>query len=301
MSVDVKPRQLIPKDELRRLGQRSDRRGFVQLSKHLALIVGLAWLSDAMSDSAFYLVFVFLYGVALVFLFAALHESIHNTAFHSRRINETVAALCGFVLLIPARYFRLFHFAHHRYTQVTSRDPELQVDKPANRWDFWWQMSGLPLWWSLIRTLLRCALGQVNETFVRGEDKAVVMVEARIHLALYAILVLLSLQSASDFLLWFWVIPLLLAQPMLRLYLLAEHHGCDFGDDMLCNSRTTHSSTLVRFLAWNMPFHAEHHYLPSIPFFQLPSLHGYLKNHIKFQQPGYLAFIGSVYRDLARG
>ena len=39
---------------------------------------------------------------------------------------------------------------------------------------------------------------------------------------------------------------------------------------MLENSRTTYTNALVRFLAWNMPFHAEHHAWPSIPFHALP-------------------------------
>ena len=76
--------------------------------------------------------------------------------------------------------------------------------------------------------------------------------------------------AGSTLLLWYWVVPALLGQPMLRLYLLAEHSACPRSADMLENTRTTYTNALVRFLAWNMPFHAEHHAWPSIPFHALP-------------------------------
>ena len=47
-----------------------------------------------------------------------------------------------------------------------------------------------------------------------------------------------------------------LGQPALRLYLLAEHTGCPAVPDMLANSRTVLTNAVVRWLAWNMPFHA---------------------------------------------
>ena len=42
------------------------------------------------------------------------------------------------------------------------------------------------------------------------------------------------------------VVPVLLGQPMLRLYLLAEHTGCPMSPDMLENSRTVHRNPVVR-------------------------------------------------------
>lgn len=42
---------------------------------------------------------------------------------------------------------------------------------------------------------------------------------------------------------------------------------------MFLNTRTTLTTRVVRFLAWNMPYHAEHHAMPSVPFHKLPVLH----------------------------
>jgi hypothetical protein len=38
----------------------------------------------------------------------------------------------------------------------------------------------------------------------------------------------------------YWIVPALLGQPWLRLFLLAEHAGCPQVRDMLANSRTTY-------------------------------------------------------------
>ena len=42
----------------------------------------------------------------------------------------------------------------------------------------------------------------------------------------------------------------------------------------LTNTRTTLTNAAVRLLMWNMPFHAEHHLYPSIPFHRLADAHG---------------------------
>jgi fatty acid desaturase len=112
--------------------------------------------------------------------------------------------------------------------------------------------------------------------------------EARAMLGLYGLAALSLL--ASPVLLWVWVVPALLGQPALRLYLLAEHGDCPRVADMLANTRTTFTTGLVRFLAWNMPYHTEHHVFPSVPFHRLPALHAHLRAHLKVTAPGYAAF-----------
>ena len=103
----------------------------------------------------------------------------------------------------------------------------------------------------------------------------------------------------TPLLLWVWLLPVLLGQPVLRLYLLAEHGRCPFVADMLQNTRTTFTNRLVRFLAWNMPFHAEHHAFPAVPFHRLPALHAELAPHLKSVSPGYRAFTRRYLRSLA--
>jgi fatty acid desaturase len=279
----------IERQELRELRRLSDRRGLIHLAGHLAALLAAAALVAVAPGLAWRLLAQALEGAILVFLFAPLHESVHRTAFRNRRLNDVVSAAIGFLLLLPAGYFRFFHFAHHRYTQDPRQDPELATPKPATRRQWFWVASGLPLWRDQARGLLRHAAGRIDEPYLAGLAGKRVVREARLHLALYLAIAAMSLLLGSGATLTYWVVPALLGQPWLRLYLMAEHTGCPLVPDMLANSRTTRTNALVRFFAWNMPFHAEHHAFPAVPYHALPRLHRRLAPVIQVTARGYLA------------
>ena len=91
---------------------------------------------------------------------------------------------------------------------------------------------------------------------------------------------------------------MVLGQPMLRLYLMAEHGRCPPVANMLENTRTTFTNRLVRWIAWNMPYHAEHHAWPTVPFHKLPSLHRLTRPHLKKTSDGYISFHREFTGDL---
>ena len=283
-------------DALSALVERSDRKGLAHLALHVLAIVAAGAVYAAAFDTAWMLPAAWLYGTALVFLFAPLHETVHYTAFRSRALNRTVSAACGWILLLPARYFRAFHLEHHRYTQDPERDPELAVAPPATWRGYLWRVSGFQYWTSRVRTMLTHAGGLVTERYIGPTERAAVVREARIHLASYVAVATVSAVAGSAAVLWVWLLPVVLGQPMLRLYLLAEHTGCPMVPEMLENSRTVHTNAVVRFLAWNMPYHAEHHAYAAIPFHALPRAHAALAPFVRVQSPGY----ASVHRDLVR-
>ncbi|MGI9302463.1 MAG: fatty acid desaturase [Gammaproteobacteria bacterium] len=281
-------------DTFKALSRRSDVKGLVHLSMHVAALAVAGVLVAKSSSSIWLLPTMFLLGVLLVFLFAPLHECIHGSAFRSSGLNRAVSLLCGLVLLLPPRYFRAFHFAHHRFTQDVQRDPELSRGRPANLRDYLWRVSGLPYWGERIATTLKHARGQIEECFIPAAQRGAIVQEARWLWGCYIAAAVLSLTLQSTAVVIYWLLPVALAQPVLRLYLLAEHTGCPNIADMLANSRTTKSNALVRALAWNMPYHAEHHRYPSLPFHALPKAHGYLVQYINAQASGYVR----VHRDL---
>lgn len=98
-----------------------------------------------------------------------------------------------------------------------------------------------------------------------------------------------------------WLLPLLRGAPFLRVYLLAEHARCPHGSSMLDNTRTPLTTRLVRVLAWNMPYHAEHHAFPAVPFHKLPAFHAHAKAHITHLQPGYIGFHRAYVKDTRAG
>jgi fatty acid desaturase len=277
-----------------RLAARSDARGLAQLGLHAIALLATGAMAWSARGTLWLLPAMVLHGVVLVFLFAPLHEAIHWTAFRSRWLNELVAWIGGAFLILPPEYFRAFHFAHHRHTQDPARDPELATAKPRSLGEYLWQASGVPYWRERITATLRHARGRVEEPFIGPRQRPRMVREARVLLAAYGLAALGSHVTSSDALAYLWLGPALLGQPFLRLYLMAEHTGCPLVASMLENSRTTRTLAPVRRLAWNMPYHAEHHAYPALPFHALPAAHRLLKDRIKVQADGYV----EVHREI---
>ena len=299
MDIDALPIARLPRETIRELSRRSDARGAVQLGTHAALLTITGLLLWASRGHAWLGAALLLHGLVLSFLFCALHECIHRTAFASRALNDAVAWVCGALLLLPPNYFRLFHFAHHRFTQHPARDPELLSPAPATLGAYAWRVSGLPYWRERLRTTLRHALiGRVTESFVPAPRAAEVVREARLLWGCYLAITAISLYLRRSDALIYWVVPALLGQPFLRLFLLAEHSGCAFGDDMLANTRTTYTNAAVLLLTWRMPYHGEHHSFPSVPFHALPRVNALLPAAGRVVAPGYLALHLALLRQL---
>lgn len=279
---------------IRSLSRRSDARGAGQLIRHGALI-GATGAGVALAEGGpLSLPAMALHGVALVFLFSPLHESIHRTAFASRRANAALAWLCGLVLLIPPTDFRHFHWAHHRHTQDPANDPELAMPRPASQGAYLVHLTGLPFWRDRVVGLLRQASGVAGQPYLPAIAERRVVREARLFLGAYAAIALAALATGSVAPLSYWLVPVLFGQPALRAFLLAEHAACPTVPDMARNTRTTLTSRLVRVIGWNMSFHAEHHLHPSVPFHALPRLHALVRHRIEHVSPGYPA----AHRDI---
>ena len=88
--------------------------------------------------------------------------------------------------------------------------------------------------------------------------------------------------------LWYWWLPLFLGEPVMRAIRMTEHVGRPNVRDMKVNTRTNLVSRPMRFLCWNMNYHAEHHYAASVPFHALPELHRKLHGYVHVEERGYL-------------
>jgi len=289
----------LDRETLRRLSRRSDVLGIRQIALHALLLAGTSTLVFAARGRLWLPPAMLLQGIALDFLFCALHETVHRTAFASRRLNDAVAWVAGALLLLPPEFFRAFHFAHHRFTQDAQRDPELARPPPATLRAYFWLISGIPNWTKRLTVSLRHAItGQVREPFVAAGKRAAVIREARILWGVYAAIFAASVLFRSQAALIYWIVPAMLGQPFLRIYLLAEHAGCGASDDPYANTRTTYTQRWVRTLAWQMPFHVEHHAFPAVPFHALAEVNGLIRSRIQVTAPGYLAMQRGLIRAL---
>jgi fatty acid desaturase len=73
------------------------------------------------------------------------HESAHYTLLRHKFLNDLIGDIfCMFPILSTVHFYRLFHLAHHQYTNDPERDPDLvtlggskMVDRfPMRRWEF---------------------------------------------------------------------------------------------------------------------------------------------------------------------
>lgn len=235
-------------------------------------------------------------GILMAFNFTILHETIHATPFKTNLLNVIVGRIASFIMVLPMTWFRYFHLAHHRFTNAPKTDPELNAPKPETIWQYIWHISGFSTWRGNIGKLIKNATRENHDPYVPAKGKAKIQLEARIMLALYAI-VFTFIIAGYTWIFWCWIIPAIIGQPFLRLYLLAEHGRCPMVSNMFENTRTIFTNRFVRFLAWNMPYHAEHHAYPTVPFHKLPMLHKLAAENLKTTSDGYVEFHSDYLAD----
>src|SRR5262245_5635297 len=196
-------RDLLTREQLQSFSVRSDGRGACQLASHLmALTVSTVRLATLWGT--WWTVPCFLMqGALLNWLYCGQHELSHGTVFKSRWLNEWAGRVIGFLQFYPRDFDQIQHFGHHRHTGDWEKDPELLRD-PYELQSYLLWFSGISYWHSRLSRLVRLMHGRVMEPYVRDDEKELVIREARWHVALYGMIVVLSIvfQSWTAFALW---------------------------------------------------------------------------------------------------
>jgi fatty acid desaturase len=288
----------LPREDLHALMVRSDGPALRRAACHLGVLVTTGALLWRLRATAWALPLLVAHGYVLAFVFCAFHETAHRTAFRTRWLNTAVGTLAGLLTFWPYRNYRVYHWEHHRFTQDQARDPELYFAKPASLGAYLFVLTGVPNLIRRVGDILRLARGRADRPWMAPAERRPLIVEARIYLSIYVLIGLASVLAGSPVALLVWIAPLLVGQAFLRPYLLAEHTACPFTRDCLENTRTTLTLPLVRLFPWNMPYHAEHHAYPAVPFYALPSLHAAVRARLANLEPGYVAATVKVNRYL---
>lgn len=293
--------RVVPAEVLKRLYARDDAKGLVQTAAHLLLLVAGGWLVLRAVGTWWIVPALLLQGILVNALFGALHEAVHYGAFKTRWMNDVLAFFAGAAILNNAGFYRHYHYAHHRYTQDPARDPELISAVVPKTWgQYLYRVSAIPFLLIRMRDIFLFPFGKRgNVDYIHEAGWPEVQRWGRWLLALYAALIVGSVALGTTVVLWVWFLPLLVGLPLLRLYLLCEHTLCPESDDGFANTRTTLSNPVVRFLMWNLPYHAEHHLFPNIPFHQLPEAHLHLRPHLKYVARSYTQVQREIIRSLA--
>ena len=132
-----------------RLNVRSD----AHRLRHLMLYCAVLGMTGSWIYFAFPLwqIMMIPHGILIAFLFTLQHECTHNTPFRSLWINSAIGHLIAFLLFQPFLWFRYFHLAHHKYTNIAGKDPELDGhEKPSSWGAFLRHLCTLDYWWAKV-------------------------------------------------------------------------------------------------------------------------------------------------------
>ena len=296
--------RVLANDELRALSVRSNWPGVIRLAIHVTLL-GLAGWWVAVAQGWWLLPALLALALVQVALFAPSHETMHQTVFTSTRANQIVGWLTFLPALQSSHFYAAFHYIHHRHTNVPGQDPELMLPEPKTLGQYAQRIMGVGYFRARLTMIIDAWRGDMTGPkyfYINDRQRPGVIRSVR---AMSLTLAVLAIGSGviwgwqTPFL--FWILPQLIGQPFLRGYLLAEHTGCTLDRNGLTNTRTTLTNRLVRLLMWDMPFHAEHHLYPSIPFHRLRDAHALLREKLAFVQPGYTRFNAGFVRSLRGG
>lgn len=275
--------------ELKALMRRSDRPALMRLAMWVSVLCCTGAMIWAASGTWWIVPAMFVHGVVMVHHFSLQHECVHYTVFRTRWLNDLAGNICGFVIMLPHQHFRYEHCDHHTYTQLHGQDPEL-IPLPKTIGGYLWYISSVPYWRNKFAELFRHVAGRLSageEVFLPKEARAVVFFEARLMAALYVAILVVCALTGWWAPVWYWWLPVLLGEPVMRAIRMTEHVGRPNVREMKDNTRTNLVSAPWRFLCWNMNYHAEHHYAASVPFHALPELHRKLNGYVHVEPRGY--------------
>lgn len=297
---------LIPPERLRELQQRrngpSARRFIAQSLAYFGSAAGLVLIDDLGI-----LVALLLINAVIQFgMFGMLHESCHNTVFTSRALNRLAGWVAALAQPMSPALMRAFHFEHHRHTHELADDPELGGLAFMARWPrgLMWlaTISGISLvvarvGWSMFAALTPATLELWDHVlpFVKPAERRRVAWEARLLLVIHGAVItaaIVWMPSLSRV-----YVGTLLGHALLAWYITCEHRGLPQQGSIFNRTRTLQTPGFVRWLVWNMPYHAEHHAWPAIPWHALPGVHAQVREHlVHVERPFYLHLHGGRQR-----
>ena len=263
-SAQANPKEFIERNTLR---------GLRAVCRDWLVIAGAISLSIYIEHWAVWVASVWVIGIMQFALAeAVLHEASHYNLFRSRHLHHRLQFLYAWPFMQTMNDYQAEHLAHHKYL-MTERD-QTSVDykmyglakREPNLFFIWFikPFTFYPTWHYLRHG--NAALDRANW----------------LPLGLFWIAVggLFVALGQAQYLLLYWIVPLLWVYPILNYWSeIEEHYNTSDGS-------RSNLSRVINFLTHNEGYHTVHHRYPTIPFYNLPKAHA--------------AFVGDE-SDISRG
>jgi Na+-transporting NADH:ubiquinone oxidoreductase subunit F len=267
----------IEREKLRSLMERRNGPAIRDTLLWFALLGGTGYLAHRAWGTWWMLPTFFVYGT----LYGSVsdsrwHECGHRTAFKTAWMNDSVYFIASFMVWREAVSWRWSHIRHHSDTIIVGRDPEIAFQRPIKARVPLKELLGLSSNPGETKKILLNVVGRFTADeldYLPESEHRKVIRTARIYVAVWVAVVILSGAVRSVEPLMFVLLPSFYGKWLLVAYGITQHAGlAEDSLDHRLNSRSLRMNRLHRYLYWNMNFHTEHHMFPSVPFHALPAL-----------------------------
>lgn len=306
MDVDLEKwyRPKLDKKTLKKLSKRNDLFPIIHffiyflslfLSGYLAYIYLGSWLS---------LLFFFIYGTIYSFSVANWHETVHKTAFKSRRLNEIFYHISSFMCDFEGFRWRWSHTFHHSRTLQTKDkyDHEIQVSRPTDLFAFFLNFipfTDLLFPQRLIKfEVFKHAFGifsPVIDITAPENQKNKIKWNSRFYVFIWLMVIFLSFYLQSFLPIIYIILPTYYGKPIWFAVNVTQHLGAAV--DTKDHRESTYSikiNPILSFLYWKMEYHLEHHMFPTVPSYNLPELHKHISSKLPPRFNGLYSFYKTI-------
>ena len=278
------------------------RRPFRALAQLLAVAVGYGaplYFAARIDVISVWVIACLVAGFVLSGLFSGMHYAAHGTVFASKTANRLVGRLMSLPIIVNFTLYKYLHLEHHKHTNVPG-DTEVGGQIRSLRHYMFYLLN-----WDFVYVLLKIqyrALFQKEVPyFVRSECNAKGIRLDALLTTLWIVLIFTAALINFRAVLLLYLIPLQLAWSFNYLFSLPEHYDCEESSDVFTSTRTIAlRSRLARLFYWNSNYHAEHHLIAAVPFYNLPAAHEKIVERLNVLEESYCAFHSRLIKSLLR-
>lgn len=217
----------------------------------------------------------------------ASHDCAHRAHYTSPSANRLAGMFWATLGVVNFTLYKHFHLDHHQFVG-TDKDTE-----PAGEFDsvtsYLRSLPTIHFFLTFWKMSVNSLFGR-HPHFIRNQTQRNEVIQDTFALLIWMTLVVVAAVIWTKVTLITYVIPVLLYFPMVFIFSLPEHYGCQHNEDWRENTRTITSNRVIAYLYWNGNYHADHHIFPRLPSRHLPYAHSLIRNELKFVGKSYLMF-----------